>query len=165
MTHICVSKLGNHWFRQWLVASATQSYYLNQWSLIINWTNGNKLQWNLSQNTNIFIKRNASEYVHKMVAILFRTQCVNYRHQNTCIFIFSKINSPWQVLIIVIIGSGIGLSLDSTKPLPKSMLFPSSVMSSTFTWSHFHRKSSGYSSLKICWDITYFTTSPKGPMC
>ena len=34
MTHICVSKLGHRWFRQWLVTCSASSHYLNQWWLI-----------------------------------------------------------------------------------------------------------------------------------
>ena len=44
---------------------------------IFNWTLGNKLQWNLNQNSYIFIQENALEnVVWKMVAILPRPQCV-----------------------------------------------------------------------------------------
>ena len=50
------------------------SHYLYQWCLIINW---NKLQWNLNQNTQIFIQENAFEnVVCIMAAILFRAQWV-----------------------------------------------------------------------------------------
>ena len=34
MTHICVSELGQHWFRYWLVAWSVPSHYLNQCSLL-----------------------------------------------------------------------------------------------------------------------------------
>ena len=37
------------------------SHYLNQCWNIVNWTLGNKLQWNLNQNPNIFIQENAFE--------------------------------------------------------------------------------------------------------
>ena len=33
------------------------SHYLNQYWNIVNWTLGNKLQWNLNQNSNISIKK------------------------------------------------------------------------------------------------------------
>ena len=51
MRHIFVSDLDQHWFRQWLVACSTQSHYLNQYSLIVNWALRNKLQRNWNQNT------------------------------------------------------------------------------------------------------------------
>ena len=39
--------------------------------MIVNWTIGNKFQWNLNQNSNIFIQENAFENVTwKMAAIL-----------------------------------------------------------------------------------------------
>ena len=44
--HICVNELGRHWFRQWLVACLAPSHCLNQYCRIVNWTLGNKLQWN-----------------------------------------------------------------------------------------------------------------------
>ena len=43
-THICVSKLGNHWFRWWLVAHLSSSHYLNQCYPIVNLALSNKLQ-------------------------------------------------------------------------------------------------------------------------
>ena len=61
--HICVSESGQHWFRQWLVACSAPSYYLNQCWAIVNWTLGNKLQWNFNQNTKIFLHENASENI------------------------------------------------------------------------------------------------------
>ena len=55
-----------------------RSHYLNQCCLIVNGTPGNKLQWNFSQNTKLFIHENAyKNVVCKMAAILFRLQCVN----------------------------------------------------------------------------------------
>ena len=43
---IRVSELGQHRFGKWLVACSAPSHYLNQYSLIVNWSLGNKLQWN-----------------------------------------------------------------------------------------------------------------------
>ena len=48
--HICVSELGQHWFRYWLVAYSALHHYLNQCCVIVDWTFGNKLQWNFNQN-------------------------------------------------------------------------------------------------------------------
>ena len=76
--HICVSELGHHWFRQWLVPWPAPSHYLNQCSLIVNKTCRNKLKWNLKQNTKLSIQENAFEnVVRKMSAILSRPQCVS----------------------------------------------------------------------------------------
>ena len=43
VTHICISKLDYHWFRQWLVAYSTPSHSLNQSSDIVNWVLRNKV--------------------------------------------------------------------------------------------------------------------------
>ena len=51
----------HHWFRKWLVAWLAPSHYLNQCWNIINWTLGNKLQWNLNRKLNMFIQENAFE--------------------------------------------------------------------------------------------------------
>ena len=68
----------HHWFRKWLVAWSAASHYLNQCWNIVNWAIGNKLQWNLKQNSYIFIQENAFEnVVWKMAAILSRPQYVN----------------------------------------------------------------------------------------
>ena len=59
LPHICVSELGHHWFRQWLVVCSVPSHYLNQNWLIVNWTLGNKFQWNFNRKSIIFIRENA----------------------------------------------------------------------------------------------------------
>ena len=52
--------------------------------LIVNWSLGNKFQWNLNQNNTIFIQKNRLEYVVcKMSAILSQPLCVNSTHDNT----------------------------------------------------------------------------------
>ena len=80
MTHICISKL-----------TIIGPDYLNQWWNIVNWTLGNKLQWNLNRNLNIFIQKNAIEnVVWKMAAILPGPQCVNKQS-------FSRPH-PWRPL-------------------------------------------------------------------
>ena len=54
------------------------SHYLNQCWNIINWTLGNKLQWNFNRNSYIFIHENALKIVvWKKATILSRPQCVN----------------------------------------------------------------------------------------
>ena len=75
--HKCVSELGQHWFRSWLVTFSAPSRYLNQCWVIFNWTLRNKLHWNYNQNTKIFIHENAAEnIVCEMVAILSRERWV-----------------------------------------------------------------------------------------
>ena len=55
------------------------SHYLNQCWNIVNWSFGNKLQWNLNRNRYIFIHENPFENgVWKMAAILSQPQCVNH---------------------------------------------------------------------------------------
>ena len=68
--------------RQWIGSTLVQIMvcrlfgtkpYLNQCCVIVNWTLRNKLQWNFSQNTKIFIHGNASEHiVWEVAAILSR---------------------------------------------------------------------------------------------
>ena len=71
MTHICISKLVPHWLRLWLVAWLMPSHYLNQCWLIVDWTLGNKFQWNVNQNTIILKIENVFEKVIcKMATIL-----------------------------------------------------------------------------------------------
>ena len=54
-----------------VMAWTAPSHYLNQCWNIVNWTLGNKLQWNFNRNSNIFIQQNAFEnVVCKMVSIL-----------------------------------------------------------------------------------------------
>ena len=54
--YICVGEFGQHWFGQWFLACSVPSHFLNQCWLIINWTLGNKLQWNCNWNSNTFIE-------------------------------------------------------------------------------------------------------------
>ena len=76
VTHLCVSKLNIIGSDNGL--SPLYSHYLNQCWNIVNWDPGNKLQWNINQNSWIFIKENPSQnVVWKMAAILSRPQCVN----------------------------------------------------------------------------------------
>ena len=70
----------HHWFRQWLVAWPAPSHHLNQCWNIVNWTLGNKLQWNINRNLYIFIQENAFEIaVWKIAAILPRPQWVKQK--------------------------------------------------------------------------------------
>ena len=75
---IYISNLGHHWFRQWLVAYSTPNHYLNQSWHIVNWTLGNKLQWNFNRNSNVFIEENAFEdVVGEMAAIFSASVCLD----------------------------------------------------------------------------------------
>ena len=77
VSHICVSESGQYCFRLWLVVFSAPSHYLNQCSVIVNWTLKNKRQWNCNRNPNIFIHENTSEdIVCEMAAILPRWRWV-----------------------------------------------------------------------------------------
>ena len=65
--HPCVTNLGDHWFRLWLVTWPAISHYLNQCWKFFNWTLGICI-WNV---------------VREMSAILSRPQCVKIEHQWT----------------------------------------------------------------------------------
>ena len=63
-------------FQVMVVPCSEPSHYLNQWWLIVNWINQNKLQWKWTSNIIIFIRENAPENVWKIWVKLFRPQCV-----------------------------------------------------------------------------------------
>ena len=67
VTHICVNELGRHRFRYWLVDCSAPSRYLNQCWRIVNWSHGNKFQWNMNRNSVIFIQENAFENVFCLI--------------------------------------------------------------------------------------------------
>ena len=55
------------------------SHYINQCWNVVNWAIRNKLQWNRTRNSYIFIPKNAFEnVVGKMAAILSRPHCANH---------------------------------------------------------------------------------------
>ena len=82
VTHICISKVGHNWFRQWLVACSVPSHYLNQCWNIINLTLKIKIQLNVKWNSYIIIQENAFENVIcKMAAILSRPRRVKWRQE------------------------------------------------------------------------------------
>ena len=55
--HVCVREQGQHWFRYWLVTCSVPSHYLHQCWLIVNWTLGNKLQWNFHKKEKVSFKK------------------------------------------------------------------------------------------------------------
>ena len=76
--HICVSELGHHLFRWWLVACSAPSHYLNKCWFTINWTTRNTFQWNLNRNFIIFIQQKHLKMSSaKMAAILSRGRWIN----------------------------------------------------------------------------------------
>ena len=84
------------------------SHHLNQCWNIVNWTHGNKFQWNLYRTPNISIQENALENVGwKMSAILSWPQCVNPITQGTTVpapvknptFAFKR--TGWRQLFLI----------------------------------------------------------------
>ena len=66
-----------HWGRVTHLYVSKLSHYLNQCWHIVNWSPGNKLQWNLNRNVYIFFQVKAFQnVVWKMATILSRPQCV-----------------------------------------------------------------------------------------
>ena len=62
--HICVSELGQRWFRWWFVDCSSPSHYLNQCWIFANDTIRNKFQWNSNQDSHVFpIHKNTFENV------------------------------------------------------------------------------------------------------
>ena len=77
VTHICVSKQAIIGSENGLSPGRCQVIIWTCAGLLVIWTFGNKLQWNLNKNLYIFIQENAFEnVVWKMAAILSRPQCV-----------------------------------------------------------------------------------------
>ena len=71
------------------------SHYLNQCLDIVNWSLRNKFQWNLNQNSHIFIQENAFENVFwKMAAISYQSQCVKTQ---TWSLLFLITETDWQI--------------------------------------------------------------------
>ena len=56
--HICVSRLGHHWFGEWLVAWSAPRHYLNQCCLTVYWTIGDTPQIYFNQIRVIFVQPN-----------------------------------------------------------------------------------------------------------
>ena len=76
MMHICASKLTIIGSNNGL-SPGRRPGYLNQCWNIVNWTHGNKVQWNFNWSSYIFIQQNSFEnVVWKMAAILSWPQCV-----------------------------------------------------------------------------------------
>ena len=63
------------------------SHYLNQCRNIVNWTLRNILQWNINQNSYIFIKKSFENVFCKMSVIFYRPQCVKPYHTTYCILL------------------------------------------------------------------------------
>ena len=125
--HICVGNLGRHWFRWWLVTYAASSHYLNQCWNVVNWTLGNKRQWNFNRNTYIFIQENSFEdVVWKMVAISSQPQCVNHR----CVLFFQvcKPKRNGRSLRIVHLDPQAGVAIVHLKRV-------ATIMSSSPVWT------------------------------
>ena len=73
VTQICVSKLGHHTFRWWLVAGSASSHYLNQcWLIGNNWTIVNIFRWNFNQNTILFSIKYIKKYCHLSLDVLVK---------------------------------------------------------------------------------------------
>ena len=81
ITYLLIVNLCDHWFQWWLVTYSVQSHYPNHvrgW-LMVNWTLGHKLQWNLNkiQKVCFFQAYLFENVVCKMPTILFSHQCIN----------------------------------------------------------------------------------------
>ena len=80
--HICVSKLtiigSDNGLSPGRRPGSAPGHYLNQCWNIVNWILRNRLQWNLNQNSDIFIEKHSFEnVVWEIMSISSRPQCVN----------------------------------------------------------------------------------------
>ena len=48
VTHICVEKLGHHWFKLRVVTCSASIHHLNQWWVVVKWTFWDKFEWHMS---------------------------------------------------------------------------------------------------------------------
>ena len=70
------------------------SHYLNQCSIIVNWTLANIFQWKFNQNTAIFIEENAREnVVCELASILSRTFISEWENEINDINIFPSLRT------------------------------------------------------------------------
>ena len=77
-THVCVSKLSIVGSDNGLSPGRRQAIIWTNAGILLIGPLGNKLQWNLNRNSNIFIQENACEnVVCEMASILSRPQCVS----------------------------------------------------------------------------------------
>ena len=77
VTNICVSILTTIASNNGLSHGRRQAIIWTN-AVIVNWTDGNRLQWNINRNPFMFIQENTFEYVvWKMASILSPLQCVN----------------------------------------------------------------------------------------
>ena len=86
-THICVSELGYDSFKAWHWIGKN---YLNHWQLIVNWTLGNKRQWNCNQNTKFSFLKLSSEKcppfcsgLNALIPVFQTVQCHTHTHMHT----------------------------------------------------------------------------------
>ena len=114
------------------------SHYLNQCCNIINWTLGNKLQWNLNRNFHIFIQENKFEnIIRKLVAILSQPMnktslTIVLSAINTCILPVSR---ELEVLYHPATGSRTLDCVTKTHPVSSPNLFKS-VFITSITFYH-----------------------------
>ena len=69
--------VGQHWFNQWLVFCLVPNHYLNQCFHVVNWSNGNQIQWNFKQNAMVFVRENILENVVCNIAVLSSPHLIN----------------------------------------------------------------------------------------
>ena len=119
--------VGNHRFRYWLVAWSSSTQYLNQSWLSVNWTIGNKFEWNLND-----IQENEFDKVCKMSTILFLPQCVN-RKLAKMVFLIATFKPRWPpadyrvTLVCGVLTAADGLWLTAVKvcmPLLANLSWP-----------------------------------------
>ena len=105
VTYICVSELGHHWFRQWLVAYSTPRHYLNQWWHLVNWIIGNKVPCNFIFKIDFEIVASKTATIFLALSVLRRNYTFSSRQikkqyhglftlQMRCIISFLDIVNP-----------------------------------------------------------------------
>ena len=98
VTHICISKWAIIGSDNGLSPGRRQAIiWTNNGWYIVKWAPRNKLQWNLNQNSYIFIQENVFEIVvWKMAAILSQPQCVKDQIEMILIWIIVLLSAAWE---------------------------------------------------------------------
>ena len=86
MKHICISRLGQHWFRWWLVTCSVPSHFRNHWLLIAEWTLPN-----ICKTYKFFVIAIFSSY-----SIIFMYRTLN---SSVYVYIFMDFDCLWGLII------------------------------------------------------------------
>ena len=82
----------HHWLRLWLVAWTAPCHYPDRCWNVVNWTTGNKLQWNLNPNWYISFKKMPLKMSGKWRAFCLGLNLLKHVHFEICLSIRSSLH-------------------------------------------------------------------------